>query len=506
VRKFWQCFLISLPFFATAQNWELFNSYDRYNYKQPSSPLINSVLFADSFRISVSDTIYFLNTIVERNNTNNQRQNDTAQVNRWQFLQRQIERRANGWYNFFDPSMFTINAYANSGDQWVYDTLNNISASAIKVDTMTVFGTLDSVKEIALSNGIDTILISRSFGILEFPADTADHLQTYQGPFSLQGIETRNIGDSIIRFRNVFDFNVGDVFVYQSYYAGDGPFRTDILKCTILSKQITNNLIAYSVRQIDWAQWQGLGGNGDEPNSYLDTIVWAFGDSSNHVVNSYPGQFFDFIYGYNGSFASLSSSNVYVGGSPLNTFSSYFLDTSYNLPCKKIGVNSQYGIYDSIQNDQMICYGENSLAAAYECKLCQGVGFTHYSSSGFEDFYYEADLIAYTYNGITYGAIPTDESLLGHTIGLTEIGPELPVFRVYPTIVNDMVAISCNNNALKSTFYFAVFDLTGRQLMKQPLSSTNTSINLTSLSSAIYMWNITDDNNIAVRSGKIIKQ
>ena len=215
------------PLFTHSQNWEIFNSYDRYNYQTAGAPLITNVLFADSFKLIGSDTIYYLNRIVQKPNYITSY--DTVLKNLPQFFQKQIRRSGDGTYVFsidsgydrFNPDTFVIEAFANVNDNWLYDTTANITATVTSQTLQILFGTTDSVKQINLSTG-DSILLSKSFGIVGFPSDTLTATGKTPMYYNLSGIETRGIGDSVINFWSIYNFNVGDVFIYQENDEGGG--------------------------------------------------------------------------------------------------------------------------------------------------------------------------------------------------------------------------------------------------------------------------------------------
>jgi len=492
MKAFLQALIFLLPVTTGAQNWALFNSYDRYDFKQNSAPLINSVCFADSFGVSGSDTLYFVNRIVERNNLNNTNGSDTAQLNRWQFLQREIWRRANGWYVFFNPGSLTINAYAGLGEQWLYDTVRNISATVIKADTASLFGIVDSVKYFALSDGSDTIIVSRSFGVLRFPADTSDRLQPYTGSFYLQGIETRNVGASAINFSDIYNFNVGDVFVYTAtFYGGPPIFYKD--KYTILSKNSNADSISYMARDVSWSQTMPASG---PPLVGADTVRLTFKDSATHLANAYPSQLLNYIINYNGFLYTPFSG---FEGTRYHTLTSYIIDNTYGVSCKQAG-GSMLDVYDSIQNNQMI--GQEGFPGGFYCIICQGLGHVHYGISEFENFYGSVDLTGYEKNGVTYGTVPTDEEM-GWT-GISEIS-QGPLLRVYPNVVKDILLVSLSNTQ-NTTYHFNLYDLTGRLLISYSLPVGNTNVLCSNLSPAMYVWKACDNNGNVLCSGKIIKQ
>ena len=488
MKTLFKVFFILIPFVTNAQNWEIFNSFDHYNFRQSSAPLVNSVCFADSFKVLNGDTIYFVNRIVERNNLNNYFPSDTAQLNRWQFLQKEIRRRSDGWYVLFNPGSLLINAHAGSGDSWLYDTARNIIATVVSIDTMTVFGLLDSVKVIALGNSSDSILLSRSNGILSFPSDTSDHLQAFKDPFTLQGVQTRGIGEKVIGFNDIYNFSTGDVFVYTLTFYGGYNINTT-WKYRILSKQTFEDSARYQISEILWSQTQAP--CCDRPVISEDTSFLVFSGFDLVASNSYPGQLMNLIYTFNGP-------GAYTVG-PSYTFSTYSYDNNYGVRCKNFGVN-HYLSPDTTQGNQLVS-NANYFSGSY-CVICEGLGHVHYSGGGFEYFYGLVELTGYIKNGVTYGTVPTD----GDLTGISQVSAQKPLFSIFPAVVIDKLFIRMNSVPENTVYNFTLFDLTGRKILAAPLNQSNSLINCGYLSTAVYLWRISDERGNVIDAGKIIKQ
>jgi len=115
-----------------------------------------------------------------------------------------------------------------------------ISAEVIAITAGEILGNADSLKHIALSNG-DTIILSKSHGIIEFPQVDND---TY---YRLIGIQTRGLGFKMPDYREFFDFNVGDIFQYE-IETGALPLGTyGTVKITITDKQVSQESIVYAI-------------------------------------------------------------------------------------------------------------------------------------------------------------------------------------------------------------------------------------------------------------------
>jgi hypothetical protein len=472
--------ILLLPLSAFSQNWEIFNSYDRYNYQASGAPLITNVLFADSFKVAGSDTIYYLNRIVQKPNYISSY--DTVLKNLPQFFQKQIRRSIDGTYVFsidsgydgFTPDTFVIKAFANVSDNWLYDTTANITATLASQTLQILFGTTDSVKQINLSNG-DSILLSKSFGIVSFPSDTLTATGKTPIYYTLAGIETRGIGDSVINFWSIYNFNVGDVFMYREDDEGAGESFIDT-KYTILSKQVYLDSIKY-IESVAYHQY----GAGISPQSGFDTSTLTFIDSTNHFANTFPGQLVREPYSYE----SPSSGN---------TYSNYVLYPTFNLPCKH-----SKNVYDSIKLSGIMC--EGTVPDYFECYICSGVGDTYFDYPGPESES-TIQLEGYVKNGVMYGTVLDNWEILGTSDSTTEIA----AISLYPNLTAAYTYVHISNAPTNRALHLAVCDLTGRQMLSQSLTNHRTKIDCTNLPAAVYIWRVLDENENVMGAGKLVKQ
>ena len=248
--KFFLLLQISLFFYFSpkAQNWQIINQNDHFNYVVGGSNLITTTIYPDSFSANGSDTTWYLNriycdtcfTVIGGPNVC-----DTCYglKNQPQFLQRYIVQYGNGIYNLKDTGNFIIQTLAGLGNSWLFDSTNNIFATVIITDSATLFGTIDSIKLIVLSTS-DTIVLSKQFGIIRFP-----FLNNSSGVYSLAGIEGRNVGSIVPGFWEIFNFDPGDMFEYWTYLGdGSGDLSYDIkTKYVISSKTVFSDSVKYAI-------------------------------------------------------------------------------------------------------------------------------------------------------------------------------------------------------------------------------------------------------------------
>jgi hypothetical protein len=227
-----------------------FNPAYRYNYKYDYSKIVTQVIFADSTKISGSDTTYYLNRIgppttftpnyVQRNNTP-------------QFLQRGIKKTSTGLLILKDTATLVIQPLCQLNQIWIFDSINNKTATCTAISNENLFGQNHSVKTIIIGN-TDTLKLSDKFGIVQFPA-----LYGKNKYYRLSGIENEVSYDSVALYGekvpnawDFFNFDTGDRFC-ERYLRQYQPFSSpSVNECytrdyVIISKSVTSSGISYSV-------------------------------------------------------------------------------------------------------------------------------------------------------------------------------------------------------------------------------------------------------------------
>ena len=198
-------FLFTVCQVLQAQPWSPLKLHEKFNFSINGVNFITNTVWTDSARAQGADSVFYLNRIV----TNC----DTCPVmfklsNQPGILRSFMVRKPGGVYNFRNPGSAVIKTLAKAGDTWLYDSLANIQAQVVAIDAEAVFGINDSVKEILLSNG-QSIRLSKNFGLLQFPSSGQAGYTSL-----LEGIEGRNLGQQVPKFREIYNFNTGDIFQY----------------------------------------------------------------------------------------------------------------------------------------------------------------------------------------------------------------------------------------------------------------------------------------------------
>lgn len=167
-------FLIALASLSTlnAQSWAPVSAEIRYDFKRTSEDFVQHIIEVENFAVAGTDTTFTLALWAAPCNTCPTTGTSPCDLDfrhfpgKPQFLMRTATHLGSGVYQFSDTATFIIHSRAKLGDMWSFNATTN--AEVTNVDTQTVLGTLDSVKEISLSSGFQ-IILSKSNGFVRFP-------------------------------------------------------------------------------------------------------------------------------------------------------------------------------------------------------------------------------------------------------------------------------------------------------------------------------------------------
>lgn len=229
----------------SAQNWQPISTVGNTNFRKVTNPptqgySYNSPIspFGSTTKYSPFETLFIENTVqngletIYGFNTTYLSSGQTYYTHIPHFLQAEMIDKGNGIYQFCNPDTFTIHTQALLNDSWLYNPSTNDTATLISIYQDTVLGGLDLIKHIALSSG-DYILLSKNYGFIRFPDNNNAH-------YELAGIEytsTNSIGIKLPNTLDIFDFEVGDEFVYLEQppsYAYERTYK----KYIVTSKQV----------------------------------------------------------------------------------------------------------------------------------------------------------------------------------------------------------------------------------------------------------------------------
>jgi hypothetical protein len=221
--------IVTLGLFG--QNWLPIDTAKDYNYTLNGEDLIMRTISTTA----INDTTFF-ETILDTCHTCNY----FYSIKKPDFLGFYMLNDNDSIFTFVGRETFVLKPLLQPGESWLY---NNIDSAKINsVEERLFDGINDSVKVVTINNS-DTLILSKSFGIIEFPEKlrSNQHRQI--------GIEDV-YGEQEIDFWDIYNFNVGDIFQYHySHSHSDGPYDIEYYQITILDKEIGIDYYQYEVNK-----------------------------------------------------------------------------------------------------------------------------------------------------------------------------------------------------------------------------------------------------------------
>ena len=144
------------------------------------------------------------------------------------------------------PRIFIIFPQEPVGASWICDSTTMDLMTVISIDTafMDLYQTIDSVKTLRFKS--HDFYISKNHGILS----CFDLTDSTQIRYNNVGVQNLNKGIIIPRAKEIFDFEVGDIF-YREQGGGDSEeYRTTTNKIVISSKNLSADSVFYSTKII----------------------------------------------------------------------------------------------------------------------------------------------------------------------------------------------------------------------------------------------------------------
>jgi hypothetical protein len=286
--------LMFITLVCNGQDWALINPAYRYNYSDDGTDTIsNQIRVMDVDTLGVDSFRYELNRIGVVCDTCPASLGGPCDgcfvlLDQPQFLGFDCIRSNDNW-TFRGPDTVNLRSSFAQYDSWLFSAASAITATVDTILEATVLGVPDSVCRILLSTG-DTILMSRSMGIVQFP---------YNGlRYSLIGNEGTDVGRLMPEPLDFFDFQPGDELTYRvvctEIVAPPSGFqypvpRTRYWMARILDRLDTPGSVTHFTSTAHTFTYCQLETDWDCP-----TDQWAFDINqvvADHpIVDSYPGQ------------------------------------------------------------------------------------------------------------------------------------------------------------------------------------------------------------------------
>lgn len=201
---------------ASAQNWALLNPAYKYNYSNDGTDTISNQIFVthidtlgvDSFRYELNPGGVICPACSQGHTAAcwSGLETDLVRITAPQALGQELILDGTAWYFVGESDTLLVETMAASGSSWVGP--GNISAVIYAETETELFGSADSLKWAAFSNG-DTLVLSRDHGIVHANRASAGHFELIgrDGPL----VE----GNHFPRVIDLFNYQVGDVLQYH---------------------------------------------------------------------------------------------------------------------------------------------------------------------------------------------------------------------------------------------------------------------------------------------------
>lgn len=248
----------------------------------------------DSIQAVLQDTSYFLNPIITPCDTcTTDNSSDCSRFffgqetyfyrNQPHFLQKRVREAQPDVWVFEDTSSFVLNAGANIGEVWVFDTLGMVTANVVEIDSMEVLGRQVLVKTIILSTG-DTILLGQELGLIQFPKGYGQGMY-----YQLVGIQGEDLGIRIPQYRDLIDFEIGDQFRYNQHRSWPGYQDTEASQYKIMEKTVIGDTFRYRVEgnsRTDFLNSSSAGGGLERRYDTINEVLELIDVPASHFLNS----------------------------------------------------------------------------------------------------------------------------------------------------------------------------------------------------------------------------
>lgn len=483
-----QALIAFFPLVLASQAWSPIRVNQKMNYQHSDSSYVSHTIWVDSVAILAGDSILYLNRVVKDVQGNP----EIALRNQPQFLLTRIHKIQNGIYTFELPDAFQFFTQAGVNEPWLLGTQNSLWATVESIIYENIFGTMDSVKYISLTDGSE-IRLSKNFGFLKFP-DFENN-----GYFELVGIQDSPYGVSVPDFWDIYNFEVGDVFQYHGsgYYADQWVYNfiwTE--KIQITSKEVFNDSIKYGFSGIlNWINW------GKSPSSEIISGDFVFYYSENDLTNKFPNELVLF-----------EGDNFWdTWDGPVFARTTLELDAEINRVIKKFGyVNdgpaggALYAQFDP-QSDSLHAYYPFGLidepGGIKTRVFITGLGLVR-ENEGYFEYEDEMHLEGYIKDGDTVGIITPDSLLLSNEQSIKISGSKI---LIYPNPVSDVIQIKLEAPQPQG-FDFELRNSLGQLVRRvEDIRSKEFKINIEDLKTGLYIYGIFVKNQTVGRGKLLIR-
>ena len=492
MKRIFTILLVCTSSLLFAQNWSPILVNEKMNFQHSDSSYISHTIWVDSSFYNGYDSIFYLNRVVKDVPGNP----EIVLRNQPQFLMEFMVQQTYGIYSFHYPFNYSISTGLPLGATWLFDLTNIIDAEITACYEEEIFGVLDSVKMISLSDG-NEILLSKNFGILKFP-DFENG-----GIFELVGIQNTDYGESVPGFWDIFDFEVGDVFQYTGSVGGGGSMYIDYYtkKYTISSKSIEPGEITYSYQGIRKGMIWDIG-NPWNSYGYSDIISGnlVYTETGDLYSNLFPSELTKVLEGWCGlsyDYNSYARTNYY-----LDTIQTKTKQIGFAFDLNGYAIGELLAIPDEFSDTLIRLTDFFPPEGVIGITLKENLGIISYIAYYFEDeddYYLEG----YIKDGDTVGII-TPDSLLH--VGINKNDAAINNISIFPNPANDWLNIKFTNTNSSQSYNIELRNLHGQLVRKEKnIQSSLYVMNIEGLKPGVYFYIIKEKGEI-VQQGKLIKK
>jgi hypothetical protein len=477
-----------------SQNWIPINEVDTYHFAIDTVNYPSHTIWVDSVKTFADRTEYHYNRIVAPCDTCfylekfYKTENPEFPENRIhllyqpQFLNNKMLCYNNGWTAFLGEDTLWINDNARVNESWMFDSSNMVLAKLISIGQGNILGTIDSIKTILLSYK-DTIILSKSFGIISFP-----ELKTHNYQYKLIGIETRKLGYTMPGVLDYYDFDIGDRFQYKGGESDPWGWEEYLKNYEITGKRLTKDSLIY-----DYSGFK-IATRMHKVDPYWQDTFELHGQFRYSLSNMYQSIKGRWIFADSIRYFNHQDVSGYGYCHRIMRFSS---DENNKLVQHAYGWVPQEGSYwDYHVNDTysiLLPISYEIEAIAFKLKI--GLGMVDYNFSVFE-----------CGEGYTLTGYIKDGDTIGEIIPYNVVSVEDTKFsadiKIFPNPVFEKIYIKSSEKEIEGVY--RIFSLQGREIQCGLLSRRTNEIDIQEFKSGIYILQLILADKIVTK--RILKQ
>lgn len=508
LRVLYSIILLHIISLTYSQNWAVFNKNYRYNYSLENESYTTVVIFADSTLTQGVDTIYSLNRIAAKCDScwfyypePGVADSNYILINQPQFMQRRIIY-SNNQYRLSDTSEYIIPRFLSVGNSWTYNLQRGITAQVISASIKNYFGVSDSVNTILLNTN-DTIIISKQFGIVKYPAKFGQNVY-----YKLRGIENKfdyNLlslyGEKVPNYYDFFKLKPGVIHYYSTTSSASGTtnlcYAYYYAKKLVTSSTIMGDTIYNSSIEDRKGCWGGCSSGWGGYCLISNPSIFPSISTTTYTFNNVPTlpQFWDHYY------TAYNNQIIFWAGVNLNVYIVKFGKTTNNHFYKTYGYSCFSGYLSELKPEYSNCYYTQS-SQNPEVFYAIGITANDFTANGetFIEGYGEVNQFLPEFEGQSFYCTST---IIDGTDTLGEIIPygiytDINVIRnnsyssFGPNPTKDITTIYFPFETTDNSGVLEINDVYGKNIFQKPIPSgaSSENINLQNFAPGIYFVNV----------------